>query len=101
MMTFLAVTALFMVMFGFMALALWFARYKQEGRACCSTGIEELLAEDFDPCLTCPRKDSEECNLPHDHADGEVCEHHGKANVDTCALENGPEKPVRDAVEIR
>jgi hypothetical protein len=62
--TFLAVVGLFMLMFGFLGFALWFARWKQEGRACCSTGIEELLENEWDACGTCPKRGTDEC---HDH----------------------------------
>ena len=69
--TFLVSVGFFIVMSWFMAFALWFSRYKQDGRACCSTGIEDIDAK-LDPCLTCPRKESvEECD---GHVDGEVCE---------------------------
>ena len=88
--SFIAVTGLFMVMFGFMGFALWFSRWKQEGRACCSTGIEELLGNEWDPCYTCPKKDTEACD--HDEISSEVCEHHDALNVDACALEDATAK---------
>ncbi len=78
--TFFAAVGLLMVMFSFMAFALWFSRYKQDGRACCSTGVEELDAK-LDPCITCPRKDSDDCD--HDH--GELCESENSADIDACA----------------
>ncbi|MCB9069320.1 MAG: hypothetical protein H6629_16120 [Calditrichae bacterium] len=82
MIKFLVVVGLFMVMFGFLGFALWFARWKQEGRACCSTGIEDLLQNEWDPCLSCPKKGTDECD--HDHND----EKHCATNVSTKALED-------------
>ncbi len=82
MVTFFAAISLAMVMFGFMAFALWFSKYKQNGRTCCNTGIDELDSK-LDPCISCPRKDSEEC----DHESGEMCDTKNAAGIDACALE--------------
>jgi len=63
MMTFAAVFTLFIVGFGFMAAMLKFSQYREkEGALCCTDALDIEL----DDCDTCPRKDTEDCELHHE-----------------------------------
>ncbi|HQU72788.1 MAG TPA: hypothetical protein PKV71_14495 [Calditrichia bacterium] len=60
--TFLAVTALFVVAFGFFGLMLHFSQYRKRSNAmCCTDALEEF--EKGDDCDTCPNKENDECAI--------------------------------------